>query len=125
MIVTTMNQSNMGKHQREAIEWALRLKPGVTTTHDVAAFKDWCRQNNVPASTNEELIHEPKVIALYQEMVESYNKYFSHVEQIKRFELLPAEWSIETGEMTPKLSLRRKVVTEKFHDAIEKIYLNT
>ena len=40
-----MNQSNMGKHEREAIDWALRLKPGVATMHDVAAFKDWCRQN--------------------------------------------------------------------------------
>jgi long-chain acyl-CoA synthetase len=87
-----------------------------------AYLRDWCRQNNIPAGTNEELIHHPKIIALYQEMVESYNKYFSHVEQIKRFELLPAEWSIETGEMTPKLSLKRKVITEKYRNAIEKIY---
>ncbi|MES1160596.1 MAG: AMP-binding protein, partial [Bacteroidota bacterium] len=87
-----------------------------------AYLRDWCRQNNIPAGTNEELIRNPKIIALYQEMVESYNKYFSHVEQIKRFELLPAEWSIETGEMTPKLSLKRKVITEKYRNAIEKIY---
>lgn len=87
-----------------------------------AHLKDWCRQNNIPAGTNEELITHPKIIALYQEIVESYNKYFSHVEQIKRFELLPAEWSIETGEMTPKLSLKRKVITEKYRHAIEKIY---
>jgi transmembrane sensor len=40
-----MSQSDMTKHQREAIAWALRLKPGVATTHDVAAFKDWCLQN--------------------------------------------------------------------------------
>jgi long-chain acyl-CoA synthetase len=44
------------------------------------------------------------------------------VEQIKKFELLPHEWSIATGEMTPKMSLRRKVVLEKFKDAVEKIY---
>ena len=85
-------------------------------------LKDWCKQNNIPAGTNGELIHHPKIIALYQEIVESYNKYFSHVEQIKRFELLPAEWSVVTGEMTPKLSLKRKVITEKYRDAIEKIY---
>jgi len=85
-------------------------------------LKDWCTQNNISAATNEELIRHPKIIALYQEIVESYNKYFSHVEQIKRFELLPAEWSVVTGEMTPKLSLKRKVITEKYQDAIEKIY---
>lgn len=87
-----------------------------------AYLKDWCQQHGLPAGTNEELIKHPKVIALYQEVVESYNKYFSHVEQVKRFELLPAEWSIETGEMTPKLSLKRKVITEKYRGAIEKIY---
>ena len=85
-------------------------------------LRDWCRQNNIPAGTNEELILHPKIIGLYQEIVESYNKYFSHVEQIKRFELLPAQWSVETGEMTPKLSLKRKVITEKYRHSIEKIY---
>jgi long-chain acyl-CoA synthetase len=41
---------------------------------------------------------------------------------VKKFELLPREWTIETGEMTPKMSLKRKVVMEKFKDAIERIY---
>jgi long-chain acyl-CoA synthetase len=44
------------------------------------------------------------------------------VEQIKKFELLPREWTIDSGEMTPKLSLKRKVVMEKYKDAIERIY---
>ena len=83
---------------------------------------DWCRQNDVAVKSPEELIRDPKILALYQEVVESYNKYFSHVEQIKRFELLPAEWSIDTGEMTPKLSLKRKVINEKYQGLIEKIY---
>ena len=64
-------------------------------------------------------LRNPKVHSFYREIVDSYNKYFSHTEQVKKFELLPQEWTIETGEMTPKLSLRRKVVTEKFHDRIE------
>ena len=85
-------------------------------------LKEWAAQHGVAASSNEELVHDPKVIAFYKEVVESYNKYFGHTEQVKRFELLPAEWSVATGEMTPKLSLRRKVVLEKFHKAIEKIY---
>jgi long-chain acyl-CoA synthetase len=44
------------------------------------------------------------------------------VEQIKKFELLPHEWSIDTGEMTPKMSIKRKVVMEKYRDAIGRIY---
>ena len=85
-------------------------------------LREWSKQHNLSAGTNEEMIRDPKIISFYKEIAESYNKYFSHTEQVKRFELLPAEWTVITGEMTPKLSLRRKVVTEKFHSAIEKIY---
>ncbi len=85
-------------------------------------LKDWCRQNGVTIGTNEELIQNEKVIALYKDLVESFNKYFNHVEQVKKFELLPNEWSVDTGELTPKMSLKRKVVMEKFRDAIERIY---
>jgi long-chain acyl-CoA synthetase len=87
-----------------------------------AYLRGWAKEHAIAAGTNEELVHNQAVIALYKEVVETYNQNFSHVEQIKRFELLPAEWTVETGEMTPKLSLRRKVVTEKFHTAIERIY---
>jgi len=85
-------------------------------------LREWCRQNGVADGTNEELIRHPKVIELYKDLVESFNKYFNHVEQIKKFELLPAEWSIDTGELTPKMSMKRKVITEKYKDAIERIY---
>ena len=88
----------------------------------IANLKDWCKQQGIPADNMKETIRHPKVLSLFQEIVDSYNKYFSHVEQIKKFALLPDEWTVETGEMTPKLSLRRKVVTEKFKWTIEGIY---
>jgi len=86
-------------------------------------LKDWCRQNNIVYTSNEALIQNPAVIAMYKELVESFNKFFNHVEQIKKFQLLEHEWSIDTGEMTPKMSIKRKVVMEKYRDAIEKIYV--
>ena len=85
-------------------------------------LKDWARHNNVTLGTNEELIRNPKVIDLFKDLVESFNKYFNHVEQIKKFELLPNEWSIDTGEMTPKMSIKRKVVMEKYRNSIERMY---
>ena len=85
-------------------------------------LQEWCKLHNVRAGTNEEMIRQPEVLAFYKEVIESYNKNFNHVEQIKRFELLPMEWTIDGGEMTPKLSLKRKVVTAKFGELIEKIY---
>lgn len=86
------------------------------------ALKEWMRNNNIAFSNNEQAIETPEVQALYTELVESFNKFFNHVEQIKKFELLPKEWSIDTGEMTPKMSLKRKVILEKYKDAVEKIY---
>ncbi|PWU03908.1 MAG: long-chain fatty acid--CoA ligase, partial [Bacteroidetes bacterium] len=85
-------------------------------------LKQWAKSQGIEDTTNRNLFANPKVIALYKDIVENFNKYFNHVEQIKRFELLPSEWTIDTGEMTPKLSLKRKVIMEKFKDAIERIY---
>lgn len=85
-------------------------------------LRDWCRKNGVADNSNTELLRNPKIIEMYKDLVESFNKYFNHVEQVKKFELLPNEWSVDTGEMTPKLSLKRKVIMEKYRDAIERIY---
>ena len=85
-------------------------------------LKEWMREKNIPFTTVEDALHNPKVLELYRELVESFNNFFNHVEQIKKFELIPREWSIETGEMTPKMSLKRKVVMEKFKENVERIY---
>ncbi len=85
-------------------------------------LEDWCRKNNIAESSHEDLLKNSKVIELFKELVESFNKFFNHVEQVKKFELLANEWSVDTGEMTPKLSLKRKVIMEKYRDAIERIY---
>jgi long-chain acyl-CoA synthetase len=85
-------------------------------------LKDWCRKNNIAYKTNDELVNNEKVRGLYRELIDSYNKFFNHVEQVKKFELLPSEWTVESGELTPKLSLKRKVIMEKSKEAIEKLY---
>ncbi len=85
-------------------------------------LREWCYKNHIPEGTNEELILNEQVIALYKDLAESFNKFFNHVEQIKKFELLSNEWTVDTGELTPKLSLKRKVIMEKYKDAIERIY---
>jgi long-chain acyl-CoA synthetase len=95
---------------------------GALIVPSLPMLKDWMRTNGVEFTSNEEAIRNPKVLAMYRELVESFNKFFNHVEQIKKFELLPREWSVESGEMTPKMSLKRKVIMERFKDAIERIY---
>ena len=85
-------------------------------------LRDWCRKNSITDDHNDQLIRNPKVNEMYKDLVESFNKYFNHVEQVKKFELLPDEWSVDTGELTPKMSLKRKVVIEKYRDSVERIY---
>jgi len=85
-------------------------------------LKTWLQQNGMGNLSNEEAIRDAKVLKLFKQIVEEMNANFNHVEQIKKFELLPREWSIETGEMTPKMSLKRKIIMEKYRDAIERIY---
>ena len=86
-------------------------------------LKEWMRQQNIPFTTNEAVIHHPKVLELYRKLIDSFNEFFNHVEQVKRFELLPNEWTIDSGELTPTLKLKRKVIMEKYKDAIERIYI--
>ena len=85
-------------------------------------LKTWMQLHDLTFTNNEEAIKNTEVIKKFQSVVDELNKQFNHVEQIKKFELLPAEWSLDTGEMTPKMSLKRKVVLEKFKAVIDKIY---
>ncbi|MFM8256200.1 MAG: AMP-dependent synthetase/ligase [Bacteroidota bacterium] len=83
---------------------------------------DWCRQQGIAETNPVVLCKHPRVIEHYQELVESFNKFFNPVEQVKKFALLPNDWGVDSGELTPKLSLKRKVILEKFKESIEQIY---
>jgi long-chain acyl-CoA synthetase len=85
-------------------------------------LKAWMLHKEIPFTSNAEAIKQPAVLEKYKLIINEFNEFFNHVEQVKKFELLPQEWSVETGEMTPKLSLKRKVVMEKCAAAIENIY---
>jgi len=79
------------------------------------------RGTAVPNS-NLEVTKMPEVAELIQKQVDKYNAGFGHVEQIKKFKLLAAEWTVDTGELTPSLKIRRKVIEQKYKDDIEKLY---
>jgi long-chain acyl-CoA synthetase len=87
-----------------------------------ANLKNWCEKNGIPNNSIEEMTKHPKVIEFYKSIVEKFNPQFNHIEQVKKFELLNSEWTIDGGELTPTLKLKRKVITEKYGDAIERIY---
>lgn len=80
------------------------------------------KHENIPFTTHQDMISNSRVLEKYRAIIDEINNNFNHVEQVKKFELLPAEWSLDTGEMTPKMSVKRKVVMEKYKAQIEKIY---
>lgn len=85
-------------------------------------IENWCKQNNIPFTTHQEIVKNEKVITLYQQIIDAYNPEFNHVEQIKKFELLPHEWTIEAGELTPTLKLKRNIIMERYASVIDQIY---
>jgi long-chain acyl-CoA synthetase len=95
---------------------------GALIVPSIPNLKEWMRSKEIAYTTNADVVNNPKVLALYKELIESFNTFFNHVEQIKKFELLPEEWTIESGELTPTLKLKRKVIMEKYRPAIDRIY---
>jgi len=76
---------------------------------------------NLPEN-NAEFIKNEEVVKIIQEQVNKYNEQLNHVEQVKKFTLLAEEWTVENGILTPKLSLKRKEVNQRFEQEIEQMY---
>ena len=68
------------------------------------------------------MLARPETIALYEKAIADATKELARFEKVKKFRLLDAEFSIESGELTPTLKVRRKIVNQKFSDAIEALY---
>ena len=85
------------------------------------ALREWCREKGIEIN-GENALHHPQVQHHYQEIINEVNKNFNNVERVKKFELLSCEWSIEGGELTPTLKLKRKVIMEKYGDVVNRIY---
>ncbi len=88
-----------------------------------AVIRNWLEEQgkDVPEQ-NEQIIALPEVRDLIRKQLDKYNPLFSHVEQVKKFVLLPREWTIDSGELTPSLKMKRKVIEEKHADQINDMY---
>ena len=83
---------------------------------------DWCSRHKIHFENNQELIQKPEVNKRYQREINEINSQTGQHEQIKRFRLVPDSWSPQTGELSPTLKLRRRVVYEKYSEILESIY---
>jgi len=101
-----------------------RKFPAALIVPNFVALKAWAAKKGISYSTDEEMAKNAQVIEKFNQIVELTCKDFGKWEQVKRFALLPKQWSIDGGELTPKLSLKRKVILEKNAVLIDKIYID-
>jgi len=86
-------------------------------------LRDWCiRKDILQNASIEEMINDQLVIDRIQREVDTINSRLGSYEAIKKFVLLPKEWTIDAGELTPKLSLKRRVIMQQQSAAVERIY---
>ena len=82
----------------------------------------WCAKHKITFRDNKDLIQNPKVLERYQKEVDEINKGFGNYRQIKKFELTCQEWTPETGELSPTLKVKRKVLKEKYKIKLDRLY---
>lgn len=99
-----------------------RRFPSALIIPDFQVLKAWCLHKKIAWTSNEEMIKNKEVLDKYQRELDRLNVAFGHWEQIKRFILLPTEWTIAAGQLTPKLSLKRKVILQEQQNKIDRLY---
>lgn len=89
---------------------------------DFQHLRGWCGVKEIPYATDAEMIALPRIRKRFQKEVSKYNKFFGATEQIRAFDLMDNEWTVDSGELTPSLKLKRNVICEKHKLVIRKIF---
>jgi long-chain acyl-CoA synthetase len=87
-----------------------------------ASLEKWAEQNNITFKDRTDLISNPEVQKLFEKEIDEQMKDYARVEQIRKFTLLEKEWSQDTGELTPTLKVKRKIINQKYGSQIESMY---
>ena len=86
-------------------------------------INDWCKENEIPLSDNNELIKLPEILAVFSSEVKRINKKLSDSEKILRFKLVADEWTSGSGELSPTLKLKRKFIDNKYKSILQEVYV--
>ena len=87
-------------------------------------LEEYAREHNIPFKDREQLCADPRIIQMMKERIDTLQQQLAHYEQVKRFTLLPHHLSMEKGELTNTLKIRRRVLNENYKEQIEKMYLD-
>lgn len=91
---------------------------------DFQELHRFSKHNGIPACSDADLVNTDQIKALIQKQIDEVNETLPRYEQIKYYKVLDKPFSVESGELTPTLKLKRRIVLEKFKDDIEKLYVN-
>lgn len=86
------------------------------------ALEDWGKQHDIHVASRAELVGHNRIIALYAEIVREVNGTLASFETLKRFRVVADEWTQESGELTPSMKLKRRVLTQKYAAVIAELY---
>jgi long-chain acyl-CoA synthetase len=89
---------------------------------DFDYLKSWCTVKDIKYTSNKEMIELPRIKKRIQKEIDNYNKSFGKTEQIMKFELMDALWSIETGELTANMKLKRDFICKKYKTQVDKLF---
>ena len=99
-----------------------RKFPAVIISPNFVRLEEWARANGIAFSSRAELVANPKVQSLYQGIVEEQNQNLARFEKLKRVMLVPDEFTLDNGALTPTLKLRRRVIEERYKKQIDELY---
>ncbi|MFT6165461.1 MAG: long-chain acyl-CoA synthetase [Vicingaceae bacterium] len=85
-------------------------------------LKEWCKRKDIPYTTDAEMVKMERIHNRIMKDVDFYNESFAQYEQVKKIILAPSVWGIDSGEMTPTMKIKRRVLMENFKDQIESCY---
>jgi long-chain acyl-CoA synthetase len=88
------------------------------------ALEDWAKHHGIQFQSRAELVAHPKVLALYGEIVREVNGTLANFETLKRFRVVAEEWTQESGELTPSMKLKRRVLTAQYAAVIDALYVD-
>lgn len=89
---------------------------------DYPALENWAREHAIAVDSREELCNNPLVIEMMMNRISMLQQEFAHYEQVKRITLLPRPFSLEKGELTNTLKMRRPVIAQNYKELIDKMY---
>ena len=95
---------------------------GALMIPDFIFLKSYCERKEIPFGSNKEVIENPVIKKRFQKEIDKYNKQFGDTEKIKSWDLLDAEWAVETGELTPTMKLKRPYISKKYADKVANLF---